>query len=90
MQVGTRIAKSSETDPQEPTVSRYFLEYEITENKHTQDILWSLCNNAFFCTGENSHGQVEKYSKQLINHKYRTNVSVQLKITNANAEGISD
>lgn len=56
-----------------------------------QDILWNLCNNAFFVQVKTySHSQVEKYSKQLINHKYRTNTSVQLKIINANAEGISD
>lgn len=37
-----------------------------------------------------THSKVEKYSKQLINHRYRTNISVQLKITNANAESTSD
>lgn len=56
-----------------------------------QDIFGNHCNSAFLLQMKtHPHSQVEEYSKQPINHKYRTNISVQLKIINANAEGISD
>lgn len=54
-----------------------------------QTILKNASNN-FFRQVTTPHSQVEEYCKELINNRYRTNISVQLKIINANAEGISD